>query len=979
MITIPNAVVGRTSPSREGLAPFRVDGLTPDAFGAGVGRALSGIGSSIATLSARMEAERQQQSLFNVRRDTISETLETQMWLQRKELEAPLGADGFTDEVNGFLEERHQRILEDMRNKGESQEAIDAMELSLLELRRSTVGTAANFQLASRNVRAATDLQGVGKNLSQIASLNPYEVDRALAAWDEAVASIPGIDAIQRERMRQEYLDAITLAAGYGLASQSPDVVVEYLSPMGFHNQLINAVIQQESTGNPNAISSKGAVGLMQVMPATAAEIASEIGDANFPWDGGAPAIQEYLSNPDINKRYGTHYLNKMLERYGGDVEAALVAYNGGPSRADAWLAAGKDDSVLPAETSAYYKSVTEKLTLSGGATPQVEFIDATQGKIRNLPAAQWVSDGVARAAYATDPNIAVKVTSAGQLPGQGIGSPRHDHGNAVDIVLVRNGREVTPAEDPELYATFLRNAAAAGFTGLGHYAWGVHVGGGSEAAWGPDKTKNSLDPRFAEAIAQGRAMRGGALPKELVAQGLTGNPILDKLTPAQRQSVLSHAQTELNRRQQEARAGLELNVANAEAAYLTTGEYAGVEPTMADFYAAYDPVTAEQKWAAFSNTRAVGQFIAGMKTMSAEEIANELNRITPTDTSSSTYAVDVRSFGQAQEAANTILKAREDDPAGYVIQHFPRVQQAFAHIAESDNPSMARAEAYYAMAEAYRQLGMRPSQMQPIPQSQLDVMREQFDMLTPEQQVQQLVGWRGEMGELYGNGLQQLADNGMVVEAYLSGLVAESPAHLSVAAGVLRGRKIIAEDPSRRPSTEQVHQAYRTTMGDTQRSLAPQVNGAVIEAATALYIANGGAPDNIIPSEFEGYVQQVLGGLPGTNDTGMQDLRGWFSPVPEKTILPPGIRKGEFEAWQDSLTTSDLTRLSPTTEPFYDGGIPATAEDIANEGVFVKVGPSQYIIKMNSDGNPLVDADGNYYRMILVPATIRGASIMVD
>src|SRR5690606_18933825 len=132
-----------------------------------------------------------------------------------------------------------------------------------------------------------------------------------------------------------------------------------------------------------------------------------------------------------------------------------------------------------------------------------------------------------------------------------------------------------------------------------------------------------------------------------------------------------------------------------------------------------------------------------------------------------------------------------------------------------------------------------------------LAIMRENFDALSPEQKVQQLVSWRTEMGDMFGNGLQQLADNGMVVEAYLSGLVAESAVHTSVAANVLRGMQIIANDPSLRPSSEQVNQSYRTIMGPTQMALGSQVNGAVIEAASALYIANGGDPANISPSSF--------------------------------------------------------------------------------------------------------------------------------
>ncbi|MFW6028087.1 MAG: transglycosylase SLT domain-containing protein, partial [bacterium] len=81
-------------------------------------------------------------------------------------------------------------------------------------------------------------------------------------------------------------------------------------------------------------------------------EEALEMSDAEF---------KQHLLKPDVSLRYGRHYLDKMLRRYGGDVDAALVAYNGGPKRADRWIKSGRDDSVLPRETRKYYKSVLRR------------------------------------------------------------------------------------------------------------------------------------------------------------------------------------------------------------------------------------------------------------------------------------------------------------------------------------------------------------------------------------------------------------------------------------------------------------------------------------------------------------------------------------------------------------------------------------------------------------------------------------------
>lgn len=85
---------------------------------------------------------------------------------------------------------------------------------------------------------------------------------------------------------------------------------------------LIAAVIYRESKFDPRAGSKAGAIGLMQLTPATAKGIALRTGGTSFELSD--------LYEPELNVRYGSWYLRHLLDTYDGNVRKALAAYNGG-------------------------------------------------------------------------------------------------------------------------------------------------------------------------------------------------------------------------------------------------------------------------------------------------------------------------------------------------------------------------------------------------------------------------------------------------------------------------------------------------------------------------------------------------------------------------------------------------------------------------------------------------------------------------
>ncbi|THF75479.1 lytic transglycosylase domain-containing protein [Cohnella fermenti] len=96
--------------------------------------------------------------------------------------------------------------------------------------------------------------------------------------------------------------------------------------------KLIAAVIRVESNYKAGAVSPKGALGIMQVMPETARWILEKE-------DFGAITIEDIGRNPEAGIRVGTWYIQELLRQFDGNLNLSLAAYNAGPGKVKTWVA----------------------------------------------------------------------------------------------------------------------------------------------------------------------------------------------------------------------------------------------------------------------------------------------------------------------------------------------------------------------------------------------------------------------------------------------------------------------------------------------------------------------------------------------------------------------------------------------------------------------------------------------------------------
>lgn len=728
-----------------------------------LGRSIEGIGGAVSNLGQVLAARQQKQEDFKDQNNY-------------RKLQLDLG-QGMADEAQniapdgtGFHDQYLQNVYNPARDKFLS--SVSPRNRAKFETLLGTDGAdttewsikAANAQKDQATVWTKQQINDMQQQSATYISKNPDQYDAYYKQVMDGIDAAPYLSTAEKMEQKHNWDQFAQVSFLNRQMEIDPEGVLRdlgadprMLSPTTQFGALKKALVIQESGGDSKAVSPKGAIGTMQVMPGTARDIAKEIKDPNFNPNWDPQQVSEYLSNDVVNQRYGDYYLKKMIRTYApkGGIEAALIAYNGGPARAQAWIDSGRDDSVIPKESADYYKAIMGRLpgmSSSGKGDPKgVELVFNRPSGMAALVKGQTEGDlnpdlvtrvKTSAAALGLDK---LKITSGYRSPEDnervgGAKQSQHMHGNAMDIDV--SGYSIE--ERKQLIQTLSAN----GITGLGIGTNMIHADLGGRRAWG---YANSAGGGAVPAWAQGviaQHLAGKATVPVGAGPGGPGAGRFATLDYKSRQSFINAADQEVTRRYNAeskvtALQKVQVNqgMDNELASLTRTGKSTGFDETSVSTVLGEDDYLkyAEKKQTALRTFTAKD----GISAMTPEEMGDRLADYEPTP-GSPTYASDVQVHAAVQKEIDRITRLRATKPDQAALED-PQVKQAERTVDEqmaTGKPDPTSVQTFVkAMLDKQKEFGLKPGTEAPVPRpwaieigKQLAKIPELSAKNTPEQ-----------------------------------------------------------------------------------------------------------------------------------------------------------------------------------------------------------------------------------------------------
>lgn len=616
------------------------------------------------------------------------------------------------------------------------------------------------------------------------------------------------------------------------------------------------------------------------------------------------------------------------------------------------------------------------------GYTINTQGLDADRGTVASTLASQLPAPVVAGFLGNFDVEGGYGSAQGDGGTASGIAQWRHDRRDNFRAQFGVDPHQATKEQQAQFVLWEMQNPAAAGMT--------VEQRDAILAAGTPEEAAELIDRYYERSSGEHRSRRkenaarygmiatidpgAGSVPEAprvevpeteqatTLADVQTGVPILDALNGPERLQVLSWAREQQNRQIASQKAAMDVVIGNITAEAMNNGgEIATPIPREEDVISAYGPIEGPQRWAQIQRSVSTGKAIETFRMMSGNAIADSLAMLEP-EPGTPTYETELQIYQAAERAAAALAEERERDPAAYAMKYFPSLGEA---------AEKGTAEYYAELDRVYSQLGIDPDYAPVLPSNAMERVVQDYKVMAPAQRKQYIQQNFSAMGEdrfrRFTQGMEgTTAQDDARIYALMRNYRGAPGEWDNVFTQVLEGREMIQQDPAKRPNAMALREQFRSQAFAAINNLNPAASRSIQEAAVALYVFRGGNPTEIDTKLYTEALTTALGGSPPFDDTKGE--------VTDFTILPPKVTATQFDNWRDRLTPGSLTALSvERTPPLYaDLRTPATMEDIQSEGVFVMTSPGRYMIKMGSDGKPLLTRSGRPFIVNVDTRTVR-------
>lgn len=715
-----------------------------------IGQALSASGDALTGLGQRIEARQRQQDTFDAQ--IGHDTAKARMQQAAIELERNAPADG-----RGLHDEFMQKVFQPV-----TQEYLSTIKDPQLRVQYTALINKVDKEQWSNIVANREYEIGNKHSLGQVTAMqdgwikqvaaDPTAYENFLAEGERIADTAPNLTSAQRAELKTKFRTAIPAVIAEALQLRDQEALFYARgqgTKSGRNNFLLGRLTPlvqraENAPGDPRAVSNKGAIGLMQVTLDAGVDVAKHLGDTGY-LEMDPAQRAEYLKRPDVNLRYGVTYLGLLLERYRGDAEASLIAYNAGMGNADKWLKAGRDYAALPkrSETEPYVTKILNglgttifaagpeaprgmpgaRIPITTGTQPGRQPLQMQGINPKLLDKWELVQGAFGRAVPVISGNRdATRNAKAGGAMGS-----QHLHGNAIDI-------DVSGMSKPDRLR-LIETASALGMRGIGVYKSSLHfdVRDGAPVMWGPSRHADSVPAWAFSAAVKHRAGKitdadlgasdggeGPDAPNRFVSPAFADMPLADaQLWDAR--AVAWQQNHDDSRKQAEALAKVETgNAMDDDLAQLRlTGhsKFSGAE--LDNFEQQIAKTQGPEKLLTWREDRVVNLNIhdrsADLDQMTDEAITQRLASLKPA--AGADFDMRKRIYDGVGAQAETIRDARKADPATAVLEAFPAVEAAWEGVSPKD-PATVKA-AIQATLKAQQAIGIAPEKLAPLPAQQ--------------------------------------------------------------------------------------------------------------------------------------------------------------------------------------------------------------------------------------------------------------------